>query len=84
MQGQKVRGMPVSVECGNCGNAYASLEPIWGSHHGRFRVSVYQCSGHGSTKGCGRLGVEMYDEEDDATYLYGCLDSSGAVEISRG
>jgi hypothetical protein len=73
--------MPMKLQCGNCGNPHPALEPLWGSHHGRFRVSIYECQGYETTKGCGAMGAEIHDAEEDRTLTYGCIETAESVEV---
>jgi hypothetical protein len=67
----------LKLKCDECGAPDAALEPVWGAHHGRFRVSLYICEGSGTTQGCGRQGVLVADHDTDQLRTY------GTVEIDR-
>jgi len=71
--------MTVVLECGECGNPQASLEAMWGAHHGQYRVSLYQCTGYGTERGCGAMGVEVFDQDHFETTLMGCLERGTEV-----
>jgi len=74
--------MVVKLKCRNCGAPDAALEPQWGSHHGRFRVSIYECVGHKEHDGCGALGIEVYDDETEKVMLYGKVTKEAAVPLT--
>ena len=71
----------MKLECSNCDLPPASLEPLWGAHHGRFRVSLYTCEGMGTTEGCGAFGAEIFDGDEEQVYLYGCLQKAEEVTV---
>lgn len=69
----------MKLRCEDCDLPQPSLTPVWGGHHGRFRLSIYICEGYDSHQGCGQMGVEVYDHEEDTTRLYGCIGKEKTV-----